>query len=207
MARNVQFDRNKLRAAILHVCGAVPAERLGAVKLHKVLYFLDMLFFAQTGRAVTGAEYRKRPFGPTCVPLLPMLAQMERDGAIRIDEADYFGFRKKNYVALTLPDHGRLSEAEVALLDEVIDFVCNLNSARTISEFSHQAPWETVEFGDVIGYDTALLLFPADPSPEAMALVEREAGTLEAARSQRDAVALTEFGAFRGRVLASIGRA
>ena len=62
------------------------------------------------------------------------------------------------------PDPGRLAPEEVALLDEVADFVCNRNSARMISEFSHQRPWELAEFGEVIGYETALLLFPSEPS-------------------------------------------
>lgn len=206
MATHVQFDRNKLKAAILHIVGVCPPDRLGAVKLHKVLYFLDMIFFAQSGRAVTGAEYRKRPFGPTCVPLLPTLSEMERDGSIRITETDYFGLRKKEFAALVSPDYDRLAPQEIALLDEVIDFVCNRNSARTISELSHQLPWELAEFGGVIGYDTALLLFPEQPSAEAMALVEGEAQAFEDTRSREDAVGRSEYRDFRSRVLAAAGR-
>ena len=67
MTAHVQFDRDKLKAVILHLCRTVPAERLGAVKLHKTLYFTDMLRYAQARRAVTGATYKKRPYGPTCL--------------------------------------------------------------------------------------------------------------------------------------------
>lgn len=196
----VQFDRQKLKAVILHVCRTVAPDRLGAVKLHKLLYFLDMIFYAVNGRPVTGAQYRKRPFGPTCVPLLPILAEMEREGALRIAESDYFGLRKKDYLALVEPEPGRLSAEELAMLGEVADFVCNGHSARTISEFSHQTPWEMVGFGEEIGYETALLLFPSEPSIEAFALVEREAGALEAARSRENAVARSSYRDFRSRV-------
>lgn len=39
----------------------------GAVKLFKLLYFLDMLNFRETGRTVTGLTYTALPYGP--VPL------------------------------------------------------------------------------------------------------------------------------------------
>ena len=203
MTAHVQFDRDKLKAAILHLCRTVPAERLGAVKLHKTLYFTDMLRYAQARRAVTGSTYKKRPYGPTCVQLLPVLAEMERDGLLRMDQSDYFGFRKTDYVALVEPERDRLSADEVALLDEVADFVCNRNSARMISEFSHQRPWELAEFGEVIGYQTALLLLPNEPSLKALSIVAAEAAAVESARSRGDAVACSSYADFRSRVQSS----
>lgn len=207
MATEVQFDRSKLKAAILHICRTVPADRLGAVKLHKSLYFTDMLRYAETGRAVTGATYKKRPNGPTCVQLLPVLAEMERDGLIEVGQSDYFGFRKTNYVALADPERGRLAVEEVALLDEVTDFVCNRNSARTISEFSHQLPWELAEFGEVIGYETALMLLPSEPSVAAFSIVSAEARAIEDSRSRGDAVARSTYRDFRSRVQSAHPRA
>lgn len=42
----------------------------GLVKLFKLLYFLDMLNFRETGRAVTGLSYTALPYGPVPLPLL-----------------------------------------------------------------------------------------------------------------------------------------
>ena len=58
----MQFDRAKLKTVILYVCSRCEPAQLGAVKLHKVLYFTDMLHYAHAGTAVTGATYRERPF-------------------------------------------------------------------------------------------------------------------------------------------------
>jgi hypothetical protein len=204
MPSSIQFDRNKLKAAILRICASCPPERLGAVKLHKVLYFADMISFALSGRAVTGAEYRKRPFGPTCVPLLPVLREMENDGQLIIREDEYFGLTKKTYQPLVQADDNRLSKDEGDLLEAVIDFVCNQNTARSISEISHQLPWELAEFGETISYDTALLLFPSQPSPDAVEKVNKEAGALEAARSNYNAVGHSTYRDFRGRVLSHL---
>ena len=195
----MQFDRAKLKAVILRTCQACPPDRLGAVKLHKVLYFLDMLHYAFSGSAVTGARYVKRPFGPTCAALLPTLSEMARNGLIEIRETDYFGLRKKEYVGLAPMEKGVLSEQEIALLDDVIDFVCLKNSAKTISDYSHQQPWEMAEFGDEIPYSTSYLLIPAEASPEAVEATERGMRDIEAAGQGRQ-VAFADFGVFRRRV-------
>lgn len=200
VSAQMQFDRAKLRAAILHTCRAVKPERLGAVKLHKVLYFLDMIHYAQTGRPVTGAIYKKRPFGPTCVPMLPVLREMELEGLIRINEVMFHGLRKKEYIALQNAEAGILNEPEIDLLNEVIEFVCDQNSARSISEFSHQLPWEMADFGEVISYQSALLLFPAQISPEALETVAGGGAEIKTARSKRDAMVFTDLAAFRGRI-------
>jgi hypothetical protein len=184
----------------------VKPDRLGAVKLHKVLYFLDMVNFAQCGSAVTGATYRKRPYGPTCVQLLPMLSEMATEGSIEIREVEFYGLRKMEYHPQQNEDKGVLNKAETALLDRMIDFVCNRHSAKSISEFSHKLPWEIVEFGDEIPYESSLLLFPADTSPEAFELAEEGIDEIEAARSQADALDSVDYASFRGRVLAQIGQ-
>lgn len=207
MSAPMQFDRNKLKAAILRTCELCPPDKLGAVKLHKVLYFLDMISFALSGQPVTGAEYRKRPFGPTCVPLLPVLRELEESGDLAVTDTDYFGFRKREFRALSAAEEHRLSHREGALLEAVVDFVCHQNTAKSISEISHQLPWEMAEFGETIGYDTALLLFPSQPSAEAIDMVEQETAALEAARSDADTVDRSNYRDFRSRVLSQVGRA
>ncbi len=202
----MQFDRAKLEAVILYTCQKCPPSRLGAVKLHKVLYFFDMLRFAESGTPATGATYRKRPHGPTCDQLLPTLRELERSSAISIEQVDYHGFRKNEYTAVVKPEMERLNEAEVSLLDDVVDFVCFQNSARTISEFSHQRPWESVEFGAEIPYESAFLLFPTDVSHEAFDRIERGLSDSEATRPRGDALGSGTLAAFRSRVLSSLGK-
>lgn len=199
----MQFDRNKLRAVILYACHACPPDRMGAVKLHKILYFTDMIRYADAGCSVTGSKYIKRPHGPTNLKLLPMLSEMARDGQIEINEVDYHGFRKKEYKPLARPDDGTLSAEELSLIDEVIDFVCMKNSAKTISDYSHNKAWEMAEFGEEIPYRRAYLLFPSDVSPEAFEATERGMAQIEAAKPDRKAVVFTPFRVFRERIQAA----
>jgi Protein of unknown function (DUF4065) len=200
----MQFDRGKLKSVILHTCAACEPSHLGAVKLHKVLYFVDMIRFAQTGTSVTGSTYRKRPLGPTCDQLLPTLRELEATKLLTVREVDYFGFKKKEFIANSRADLSRLAEDELSLLDEVIDFVCRQNTAKTISEYSHNRAWEQAEFGEELKYTSAFLLFPSQASPEALEWAGREGQSVDEARSENK-LAGKDFGTFRSEVLSRLG--
>ncbi|MBZ9736344.1 SocA family protein [Mesorhizobium sp. CA18] len=199
----INFSRDKLRAAVLHVIGQCKPDRLGAVKLHKVLYYSDMLTFLDTGQPVTGAEYRKRPFGPTCDAVLSVLDELARTGDVSIERVDYHGFLKKQFKLNGSPDTNQLSADEKTTLNEMVDFVCNNNSAKTISDFSHDMVWEMVEFGDIIPYHNAIHLIPNIASPDAVAWGEAEAEKIAGHRSksQNSPLAGIDSGAFRSRLV------
>jgi hypothetical protein len=194
---NFQFDRNKFKKLILYICARVDPMQLGAVKLNKVLYFVDMVRFAGTGTPITGSPYRKRPYGPTSDAVLPTLRELQREGSISIEEMNYFGYRKKVYVAKDKQqDPSFLSGDEVALVEDAIGFVCYNNTAKTISELSHNRAWEMVEFGEEIPYYTAIYLFPSIVSEEAIEWANSEAERIEAQRSKEptmDYMSLRDF--------------
>lgn len=198
------FDRDKLEAAILYTCGKCEPSRLGAVKLHKVLYFADMLRYADTGFSITGSTYKKRPLGPTCEQLLPILSGLNRTGAVEIQTVDYFGYAKKQYVAKVPMETNRLSADELQLLDEVIEFVCHSNSAKTISEYSHNRAWELAEFGEELKYNSVFLIFPSEMSSETMDWAETEVKRIAAERPKEGALDRPVFGLLRARVLETV---
>lgn len=196
----MQFDREKLSELIVYVCSRCEPSQLGAVKLHKALYFSDMISYIKVGQPITGATYVKRPFGPTCDGLTVRLRELESSGAISIDTVDFFGFMKKQYTASREADLSRFSSEEISIIDKVIEFVCE-NSAKTISEFSHAAPWEMVEFGDEMPYHGALHLIPTQVSLEAMEWASAEAAQVVDTRARSKVVDFADFATFRGRVL------
>ncbi|HXW23418.1 MAG TPA: Panacea domain-containing protein [Xanthobacteraceae bacterium] len=197
----MQYDRAKLKTVILYACLKCGPAQLGAVKLHKVLYFTDMIYYANTGVPVTGATYRKSTFGPTCDQLLVTLSRMAREKALEVREVDYFGYRKKEYTALESPEIERLNETEITLLDEVIEFVCFNNTAKTISEFSHNRAWELARHGDILKYNSVFQIYPTEVSPETMDWATAEIKAIEEQRSSGEAVASIPFASLRKKVL------
>jgi hypothetical protein len=202
----MQFDRAKLKTVILFACAGCNPSELGAVKLHKVLYFADMLHYAHVGSPITGSTYRKRALGPTCDQLLSTIADLVRERRLEVCEVDYFGFSKKEFVPLAQAETERLNESEISLLNEVIEFACRNNTAKTISEFSHNRAWELAEFGDILPYHSVFHLFPTEVSQGAMEWASSEVSKLEGEGSQNKAVGGTTFRDFRKRVLAARGQ-
>jgi hypothetical protein len=198
--RLMQFDRAKFKDVVLYTCHKCDRSQLGAVKLNKVLYFLDMIRYAWTGAPVTGAVYKKRKHGPTTDYLLPALRELTAERKLQINDVNFFGFTKKDYVALVEPDIARLGKEEIVLLDQVIEFVCSGNTAKTISEYSHQTPWELVEFGQEIPYHSAFLLYPSEVSLEALEWAEAEANAIADQGARSEPLAYTDSSVFRRRL-------
>src|SRR5258706_14791214 len=94
----MQFDRSKVKAVILYTCHKCDRSKLGAVKLNKVLYFLDMIRYAWMGAPVTGSTYKKRKHGPTCDQLLPVLRELAAEKKLQINDVTFFGFTNKTNV-------------------------------------------------------------------------------------------------------------
>jgi hypothetical protein len=199
----MQFNRAKLKDAVLFVCSSCRPAYMGAVKLNKVLYFSDMLRYAHVGTPITGATYRKRPMGPTCDQLLFTLSELQRDGSLEIRDADYFGYLKKEYIPLR-PAGASLSDEELAILTEAVEFVCINNTAKTISELSHNRAWEIAEFGDEITYNSVFNLFPTQVSDDTWNWAADEAKEIESERSKQNPVEGRVFGTLRKEVLARV---
>jgi uncharacterized phage-associated protein len=162
---NVQFDRAKFKDVVHYICAKCPVDELGKVKLHKILYFADMLHFIGTGAPLTGVQYQKQKFGPMARHLGWAIDALVRENRLRVEKRDYFGFDKMDYHALGDVDSSRLDENSRRVLDEVIEFVRS-RSAKAISELSHSAAWEAVGIGDIILYFTAFGLYPAAVTDE-----------------------------------------
>jgi uncharacterized phage-associated protein len=159
-----RFDRDKFKAVVHYLCADARPD-FGRVKLHKALYFADMLHMIQHGIPLTGVEYVKQQFGPTARHLRWALDELAADGAIAVMKQERFGFRSYVFSAPRSFDSNQLSSSEIELLSEVRQFVDNM-SATTISELSHNAAWEAVDLGDVIPYETAYWLVPTEITPK-----------------------------------------
>ncbi len=172
-----ELNREKFLAVVHYVCDRCDPAQLGRVKLHKILYFLDMFHYMSTGKAVTGVTYKKQQFGPVALHLSWALDELCKDGFIEVQTRDYFGFQKIDFISKMPAEVGKLSNQEVSLLNDVISFVCSF-SAKEISEISHDAPWESANMGETIPYFTAFGMFPTELTEEDIRLAVDEARTL-----------------------------
>ena len=155
MDEEFQLDRERFKEVVhyaVHYAGSrYGIEALGNVKLHKILYFADMLHYLDTGQPLTGAEYQRQKFGPTARHLSRELKALEQEGRLSVSKVPYHGFLKSDYKSLQEPTRHRISQAQIRLIDEIVDFVCDRTAAE-ISDFSHDDVWSSVPMGERIPY-------------------------------------------------------
>lgn len=174
---HVQFDREKFLCAVHYICARCEPRELGKVKLHKALYFADMLHFLHTGRPLTGVEYQKQQFGPVARHLGWATGELAKRNLLKVDSRLHYGFPKTDFISLVEPDTSCLSEDATAIIDDVLEFVRGV-SAREISELSHNEVWQKTDVGEAIPYFTAFGLVPTEVTDEDVAWGEAEAREL-----------------------------
>jgi len=145
----VSRHREKLINAIIYFLGA--AKHVHTLKLFKLLNFADFEHFRQTGRTITGLDYRALPQGPVPTKLYEEIKRggdTDLKAAVSIfsikDDLTDKNLRRdlKSRVAF---DPKWFSKRELQIMSRVAEFFYELK-ADDMSEFSHKTkmPWDSV---------------------------------------------------------------
>lgn len=136
---------------ILERCAGKP--NMGETVLNKLLYFCDFNFYELYEEHLTGARYRKLPYGPVPHRLDSILNQMIEKSQLKRVKTEYHGFPQTRYLPLEKADLTNLSAAAKTVIDNVIQQMSDWN-ANKISDYSHgDKPWKATEEGDYISYN------------------------------------------------------
>ena len=155
--RSEGYDEVKLEEAIQYICATATAEdRLGAVKLNKILFYADMLQFAERGESITGASYAKRPRGPVPKQVTAATADLERKGRLKVDNISSFDMVRREYTVFDQPDLTVFKVGEVERLNQMVRYVCSY-TAKDIGEISHTDVWHAADMGEDLPYPTFLV--------------------------------------------------
>lgn len=138
---------------ILETCAGKP--NIGETLLYKLLYFCDFNYYELYEEHLTGARYKKLPYGPVPQKMDAIINQMIEQGLLQRIRTEYHGLPQTRYLPLEKADLTRLSAAEKTVIDHVIQQMSDWN-ARRISEYSHKdMPWLATKDGDYISYNLA----------------------------------------------------
>ena len=90
---------------------------------------------------MSGARYKKLPYGPVPQRLDGILRQMTEKGQVQRIKTEYHGFLQTRYIPLQKADLRKMSAAEKDVIDKVLERFSDW-SAKKISEYSHNdKPW------------------------------------------------------------------
>lgn len=149
-----RLKMNKFKNILLYIlerCGGKP--NVGETVLYKLLYFSDFNFYEIYEEHLTGAQYRKLPYGPVPQKLDSMLNTMTETGQLQRIKTEYHGYPQTRYIPMDKADLTELTAAEKEVIDRVLERFSDW-PASAISEYSHQdIPWKATEEGEIIDYE------------------------------------------------------
>lgn len=138
---------------ILERCAGKP--NVGETVLYKLLYFADFNYYELYEEHLTGAKYRKLPYGPVPQKLDTIVGQMMEKNQVQRIKTDYHGYPQTRYIPLVKADLTLLKASEKEIIDKVIEQYSDW-SASAISAYSHKdMPWLASIEGEEIDYELA----------------------------------------------------
>lgn len=147
---------NKFKNVLLYIlerCAGKP--NIGETVLYKLLYFSDFNYYELYEEHLTGAKYRKLPFGPVPQKLDTIINQMIDKGQLQRVKTDYHGYPQTRYLPLVKADLTELRASEKEIIDRVIEQMSDW-SATAISNYSHKdMPWLASKEGEELNYELA----------------------------------------------------
>ncbi len=147
---------NKFKNVLLYIlerCAGKP--NVGETVLYKLLYFCDFNYYELFEEHLTGAKYRKLPYGPVPQKLDTIINQMIEKGQLKRIKTEYFDKMQTRYIPLAKADLTQLNAGEKEVIDRVIQQMSDW-SASAISAYSHKdMPWLATDEGDNISYNLA----------------------------------------------------
>jgi len=151
-----EINMEKFRNILLYIleqCSGKP--NIGETVLNKLLYFCDFNYYELYEEHLTGARYRKLPYGPVPRELNAMINQMLENGQLKRIKTNYHGYIQIRYLPLEKADIAKISAAEITVINRVIQQMSDWN-ANALTDYSHKdIPWVATAEGEDINYNLA----------------------------------------------------
>lgn len=149
-----KLNVNKFKNVLLYIlerCAGKP--NVGETVLYKLLYFSDFNYYELYEEHLTGATYRKLPYGPVPQKIDIIINQMMENGLLKRIKTEYFDKVQTRYIPLEKPDLTVINGAEKEVIDKVIEQMSDWTAAM-LSNYSHgDKPWKATDNNKEINYE------------------------------------------------------
>jgi hypothetical protein len=154
----MEFNRDKFKALVLYICAAVEdRDQLGLTKLNKILWYSDAIAYLKWREPITGETYDKRQFGPMPRDIYTVIEELEAAKVLAVSVSDHFGYKKKEFIPLIEAKTDMFSADQIALVDDIIQAICDGHTAKSISKLSHDEIWKMAKIGEELPYEAVLV--------------------------------------------------
>jgi len=154
-----RFDHKRFAAVAVWFCRR--RQAVSRTIINKLLFYADFLHYRTTTVSLTGAAYRKLPYGPALADYGGLLSRMESEGVLLSEEVEYpNGYAGTDYRAgpNAATVDVEFAAHELAVLEHVSEAFEGLSATR-ISECSHQeSAYRNTPDKELISYQEAMHL-------------------------------------------------
>ena len=171
------LNRAKLREAVHFVARkyAVSPEKLGAVKLQKILWYFEIKSAIHTGEPAIGALFVKGNYGPYTRDIQYAVNELKAQDRLHTDVVEFFDNEKARLIGKGQTDISVFSEKEQRWLDQIAADICENHTGGSISERTHGSIWQMAEYGEEIPLLAAIVRLKTPPD-KTMEEMRRELG-------------------------------
>jgi len=147
---------DKFKNVLLYILEKCAGKaNVGETVLYKLLYFSDFNYYEIYEEHLTGAQYRKLPYGPVPRKIGTVISKMIENNQLKRIKTKFHKYPQTRYIPLIKPDLTILKASEIEVIDRVINQLSDYY-AGAISDYSHKdLPWKATEEGKVIDYELA----------------------------------------------------
>lgn len=153
------MDKNKLFDIILYICNEIPPFKNGALKINKLIWFIESEYYRQHNATITGVNFAAIDHGPVINDYKNSFEEMVEKKLIKVDKQDFANWHFtpiKQSVLSTLTDDQKL------LVKDMVSKLGELGS-DALEGLSHKDAYEiTVSeahgaMGSLIDMDLVML--------------------------------------------------
>lgn len=172
---------DKFKSLVHYICDkrSDRPDTLGKVKLNKIAWLSDRLSYLYYRQPITDEIYVKLQFGPVARNMVTTLNELAHDRDLVIRGTKYFGYNKFEYFTLTKPDPSKFSSREIDIVNDAIGYVCDQNTASSISLESHDVVWKAANLGEELPLYTVFATNPGELTESDLAWANSEAERLD----------------------------
>lgn len=131
-------------------------QKLGAIRLNKILWFSDVEAFRLTGNSISGSRYLRRKKGPVPANVLRSLQELKAEGKIQVDEPSA-QYQPRIFRSLQSVDEALFSGLERDIVKSIASQICSNFTADEISELTHDDVWRAADDGEEIPLEATLV--------------------------------------------------
>jgi Protein of unknown function (DUF4065) len=155
-----RLNRVKFKALVHYICWRCEDPRLlGTVKLNKVLWYAERIWYVRSGQPLAGATYIKQQYGVVAKTLAPLVVELEKEGALSTRERS--GGSLMQYFARFEPDLSVFTAPEISVVDSLIETICFRDAPSPVDVSADDQVWKLAQIGETLPYYT---VFAARPS-------------------------------------------